>query len=156
MINLKQKKGFLIRDFIIAGVLFGMVLALFIFALADTNNNYANIPDVNKNVISPEFESHYSQFDAIINKANGMTSAVQSSGGLSFLGAFDVAFNSVFTVIALVWSSVLIYTGMAKWIPQDFTFISAGPVTLVLGGVIAIISIYLIFVWVSSISRGKL
>jgi hypothetical protein len=155
-IKLQQKKGFLIRDFVIAGILFGLVLALFVFAIADTSNNYSNIPGVNHEVVSPSFANHYSQFDSIINKANAMTSAVQGSGGLSLIGTFDVAFNSVFTVIKLIWDTVLIYTNLAKWIPQDFTFISASPVTLFLSAMLGIISIYLIFVWLSSIMRGKI
>lgn len=156
MINLKSKKGWLIRDFIIAGVLFGLVLALFILAIGDTSNNYSNIAGVNHDVVSPSFAAHYSQFDNIINKANGMTSAVQGSGGLSIIGTFDIAFNSVFTVIKLVWDTILIYTNIATFIPQDFPFLSFGPISIFLSAMLGIISIYLIFVWLSSIMRGKI
>jgi hypothetical protein len=156
MINIIQKKGWLIRDFVIAGILFGLVLALFVIAIADTSNNYSNIPGVNHNVVSPTFANHYSQFDSIINKANSMNSAVNSPSGLSLVGAFDVVFNSVFTVIKLVGDTILIFTGLSKFIPQDFNFIAAQPAIIFLQALLGIITVYILFVWISSVSRGKL
>lgn len=156
MAKLKQKRGFLIRDFVIAGILFGLVLGLFVLAIADLNNNYTNIPDVNKDVINPDFESHYATLNQYLTKANSMTSATQGSGGLSLIGTFDVAFNSVFTVIALIWETIKIYTGMGSWIPEDFNFISKAPAARFISAIIAILTIYLIFVWLSSIMRGKI
>jgi hypothetical protein len=156
MVKIHNKKGFLIRDFVIAGILFGLIIGLFVLAIADTNNNYSNIAGISKDVVSPTFASHYANINQYLTKADSMTSAVQGSGGFSLIGTFDVAFNSVFTVIALIWETIKIYTGMASWIPQDFSFISATPVKLFLSGIIAIITIYLIFVWLSSIMRGKI
>ena len=156
MINLKQKKGWLIRDFLIAGVLFGLVMGLFVIGIADTSNNYSNIPGVNHNVINPKMAAHYDIITSQLSKMNGMVSAVQSSGGLSIIGTFDIAFNSVFTVISLLWQSLLIFTGMAAFIPTDFNFLPFEPINLFLMGILAIVSIYLIMVWLSSIMRGKI
>jgi hypothetical protein len=156
MIKFKQKKGWLLRDFVIAGVLFGLILGLYVLAIADTSNNYINIPGVNHDVVSPEFASHYAKLNDLLSKSDSMSSAVQGSGGLSIIGTFDIAFNSVFTVIAMIWQTILIYTGLGSWIPNDFTFISAAPMRMFISAVLACGTIYIVFVWLSSIMRGKI
>jgi hypothetical protein len=148
---LNNKKGFLIRDFVIVGILFGMIIALFITQVASIQNNYPAA-----NIISPEFESHYSKLSTNLEQLNTANKAVQSPGGLNLIGAFNVAFNSVFTVIAMVWDGVLIYTGMASYISSDFTFFDQTTIFMFLGGAIACITAYLIFIWLSSVTRGKI
>ena len=149
--RIKQKFGFLIRDFVIVGILFGMIIALFIVLVASTANNYNNT-----DIISPSFAAHYSQLTAFKSDLDTSNQAVQSSGGINLIGAFNVAFNSVFTVIAMVWDSLLIYTGMAQNIAGDFSFLDSGTIFMFMGGLIAILTAYLIFIWISSVSRGKL
>jgi hypothetical protein len=147
----KQKKGFLLRDFIIVGILFGMVISLYILQVASIAQNYNN-----NDIISPEFSEHYSTLQTNLDKLDTSTQAVQGTGGLNLIGTFNIAFNSVFTVVAMVWDSVLIYTNMAGNVAGDFTFLDQSTITIFLSGVIAIILTYLTFVWLSSVSRGKL
>ena len=147
----ESKKGFLIRDFIIVGIIFGMVIALFVTLVASVANNYDNTA-----IINPAFAQHYSKLSTNLAQLNMANKAVQGSGGLNLIGTFNVAFSSMFTVIAMVWESVAIYTGMASNIPGDFSFLDSGTILMFLGGVIAILVVYLIFVWLSSITRGKI
>lgn len=152
----RQKKGWLIRDFVIAGLIMGMIIGLLVLSIADINNNYLNVPGVNHDVVSADFASHYSTLSNTLDKANSMTKSVQGEGGFSLVGAFDVVFNSAFTTIALVWDTILIYTGMATNIPQDFNFLANAPITIFFSTLIAIVTIYLVFVWLSSVTRGKI
>jgi hypothetical protein len=146
-----NKKGFLIRDFVAVGLIFGIIVALYIVAVGSIANNYNN-----QDIISPSFSAHYNHLADNLAKLDVSNKAVQGSGGLSLIGAFNIAFNSVFTVIAMVWDSVTIYTGMASSMVSDFSFLDGGTLTLFLRGCIAILVVYLIFIWLSSVTRGKL
>lgn len=151
---LKSKHGWLLRDFVIAGIIFGIVISMFLFSVADIAQNYDDTT-----MISPSFASHYSSLQSQLSKLDKANSAVQggtNGQGLNLIGTFNVAFNSMFTVIVMVWDSILIYTGMVTNIPADFPFLSGSVVMVFLSGLVAILTAYLIFVWLSSVTRGKI
>lgn len=147
----KQKKGFLIRDFVVVGILFGLIVGLYILQVASLADNYNNTE-----IVSESFATHYSNLQSNLDKLDTSYRAVKGSGGLNLYGTFNIAFNSVFTVIAMVWDSVNIYTSMGASLTSDFTFLDSTVTNLVIQAVIAIIVVYLIFIWVSSVSRGKI
>jgi hypothetical protein len=149
--KLQQKKGFLARDFVVAGILFGLIIALFIVQVASVANSYHNTE-----IISPSFAAHYDKLSTNLNSLDTSYAATKGSGGLNLIGAFNVAFNSVFTVIIMVWDGIMIYTGMVTNVAGDFSFLDKSTVYLFLTGIIACITAYLIFVWLSSVSRGKI
>ena len=148
---IKQKKGWLLRDFIVVGILFGLVIALYVIQVASVANNYNN-----QDIISPAFEEHYSHLTDNLNQLNTAYSATKGTGGLDLIGAFNVAFNSVFTVIVMVWDGIAIYTGMASHIAGDFSFLDQSTILLFFSAIIAMLTAYLIFIWLSSVSRGKI
>lgn len=150
-LKFKQKKGWLLRDFVIVGIVFGIVIALYVIQVASIAQNYNN-----QDIISSSFANHYSQLQHNLGKLDTSTKAVQGSSGLSLIGTFNVAFNSVFTVITMIWDGLLIYTGMASNMAGDFNFLDSATIFMFLGGVIAILTTYLIFVWLSSVTRGKI
>lgn len=154
LLLIKGKKGWLLRDFVIVGIIFGMIISLFLFSVASIAEKYND-----DTMISADFQKHYSVLSQNLNKLDSANKAVQggSNGqGLGLIGAFDVAFNSVFTVIVMVWDSIAIYTGMASNVSNDFPFLDGKVIILFLSGLIAILTAYLIFVWLSSVSRGKI
>jgi hypothetical protein len=147
----KQKKGFLLRDFVIDGIIFGLIISLFIISVASIANNYNNT-----NIISPSFAAHYSQLSATLSSLNTTYSAVKSPSGLNLIGTFNVIFNAVFTVVTMVWGEVTIYSGMIYYVPGDFSFLDQATTLLFLGGILAMVVAYLIFVWMSSVTRGRI
>jgi hypothetical protein len=147
----KQKKGFLLRDFVIVGILFGIIISLYIINVASIANNYQNTE-----IISPQFAEHYNKLSTNLNNLDTGYNAVKGTGGLNLIGSFNVAFNSVFTVIVMVWDGIMIYTGMTQNLASDFTFLDKSTVYVTITGIIACITAYLIFIWLSSVSRGKL
>jgi len=149
--KMKQKKGFLLRDFVVVGILFGLVVALYIIMVGSMANNYHNTE-----IVSASFSEHYSKLGTNLNQLDTSFSSVKGSGGLNLIGTFNIAFNSVFTVVSMVWDSLMIYTGMAGNIAGDFSFLDQAVVLLFFGAVIAILTTYLIFIWLSSVSRGKI
>lgn len=146
-----DKKGWLLRDFVVTGLLFGLIVSLYILQVGSLADNYNN-----HEIVSDSFAAHYDQLNA--NKDNLETSfqSVKSGNGLDLVGTFNVAFNSVFTVINMMWDSLLIYTDMIPNVVGDFNFLDSTTIIIFLSGIIAIITTYLIFIWLSSISRGKL
>lgn len=147
---MKDKRGFLLRDFVIVGILFGTIVALYIIQVASIANNYNN-----QDMIDPNFAEHYSKLQTNLNQLDTSYNAVKGTGGLNLIGTFNVAFNSVFTVVVMIWDGVQIYTGMASNVSGDFSFLDQSTTMLFLSAVIAILVTYLIFVWLSSVSRGK-
>lgn len=146
-----NKRGFLLRDFVVTGLIFGLVVALYIIQVASVADNYNN-----QEIISPSFAEHYDKMSENTAKLENSFSAVKSGNGLDLIGTFNIAFNSVFTVINMLWDSLLIYTNMIPNIVGDFTFLDATTIFLFLGGILAIITAYLIFIWLSSVTRGKI
>ena len=148
---LKQKKGFLVRDFVLAGILFGIVIALFIISVGSIATNYNNT-----DMVSPQFAAHYNKLQSNLNSLDSAYLATKGSGGLNLIGTFNVVFNSVFTVITMAWDGIAMYSGMATNISGDFSFLDQATALLILTSLIACILIPLIFVWLSSVSRGKI
>ena len=147
----KQKKGFLLRDFVAVSIIFGLIIAMYIIMTGAIANNYNN-----QDIVSPSFAAHYSQLSTNLNNLNTAYSNVKGTNGLNLIGTFNVVFNSVFTVIAMVWDSITIYSSMAMNISGDFSFLDQSTSLLFLSGLIALIVVYLMFVWLSSVSRGKI
>lgn len=148
---IKQKKGFLLRDFVIVGIIFGLVISMYILAVADIATNYNN-----NNIISDNFAQHYSKLNDNLGQLDVSYKSVKGTEGLNLIGTFNVAFNSVFTVIVMVWDGITIYGNMAVNVADDFTFLDRNVMLIFLGAVVAMITTYLIFVWLSSVSRGKI
>ena len=144
------KKGVLTRDFVIAGVLFSGIVALFVLAILGISSEYDNNLLVNE-----EFSSNYNKLTALTEGVETSRSATSETGGLSFIGTFDVAFQSTFTVIQMVFNTLDLFGTMSDSFAEDFgldnTVVSVG---FIIG--LAIITIIIVFIWISSISRGKL
>jgi hypothetical protein len=147
----KNKKGFLIRDFVVAGIIFGIIMLMFSLAVVSIADNYGNTEIVNE-----KFSENYNKLQANLDALDTSFKEVKGGSGLNLIGTFDIAFNSVFTVIAMVWNGLTMYTDMIGSLISDFTFLNANIVSKFLQGIIAIITVYLIFVWISSVTRGKL
>ena len=146
-ITFKQKKGWLPRDFVVVGIIFGLTVAMYIIMVSAVANNYNN-----QEIINADFANHYSVLNQNLNKLDTSYSAVTATGGLNLVGTF----NAVFTVIAMVFSGVGIYTNMAASAASDFLFLDKSTVLIFFQSVIAMMVAYLIFTWVSSVSRGKI
>jgi hypothetical protein len=110
----------------------------------------------NTNMTSESFSDNYNKLQDNLDNLDTSFQATKGEGGLNLIGTFNVVFNSVFTVIAMVWDSLLLYTGMATNISQDFSFLDSTTTLLILSALIAMITAYLMFVWLSSVTRGKL
>lgn len=147
MIN---KKGFLIRDFVVAGVLSSLMIAMFVLAIAGIQNEY------NSDLLTnPEFADNYDQLTDQVGKIETARSTAAAGEGLNFLGTFDVVFQSTFTAIQLVFSTLNLFGDMTGSFAEDFGFDPLVTQTFFIA-VLAILTALIVYLWISSISRGKL
>ncbi len=148
---LKSKKGFVTRDFVIAGLLFTGVVAMFVLFIAGMAAEYDQ-PDL----VSESFSDNYDKLGDLSDKVEIMRSTTAAGEGLSLIGAFDIAFTATFTVIQLVFSTLALAGTIPAKIIVDFTFIDSIVAAnfFILG--LAILTTSIIFIWISSVSRGKI
>ena len=148
--KITSKKGALTRDFVMAAVLFSGVVALFVLGIAGISNEYDSTL-----LVDEEFSQNYDKLAGLTDGIKVTRSAAADTGGLSFIGTFDVAFQSTFTVIQMVFSSLDLFGGMSDSFAGYFDL---DPTVMRIAFVIALslLTILIVFLWISSISRGKL
>ncbi len=147
MIN---KHGFLTRDFVIAGVLFSGIVALFVLMIAGISDEYDSTLLTNED-FAANYDTLVQQTDRI-ETARGTASA---GDGLSFLGTFDVAFQSTFTVIQMVFQTLNLFGDMSGSFAEDFG-VDPSVVRITFLIALSILTTIIVFVWISSISRGRI
>jgi hypothetical protein len=148
MIN---KKGFLLRDVVITGVLFTGIMALFVLMIGSISNNY-NAPDL----VSQEFSDNYDKLTNITSGIEISRGELSANQGFSLIGSFDIAWNSIFTVVSLVFSTLALYGTMASTMISQFTFIPASVIFIFMQIALSIFTAYIVFTWMSSVLRGKI
>lgn len=144
-----NKKGYLTRDFVQAGLLLTGIVALFVIMIGGIAAEYDNT-----DIVSEDFAKHYDKLSDITDNVEVIRETTTSGEGLSFRGAFDVAFGAAFTGIQLVFSTLTLLGSVVSNFSQDFGVPKAVADLLFTIG-LSIITVVLIFVWLSSISRGR-
>ena len=147
MIN---KKGFLTRDFVISGILFSGMVALFVLMIAGISDEYDSTLLVNE-----DFAANY---DTLLEQTDRIETARETASagdGLSFLGTFDVAFQSTFTVIQMVFQTLNLFGDMSGSFAEDFG-VDPSIVRITFLIALSILTTIIVFVWISSISRGRI
>ena len=145
-----DKKGFLTRDFVIAGILFSGIIALFVLSIAGIQDEY----DTDQ-LTNPEFAANYDRLTEQTEKIETARAASAAGEGLSFIGTFDVAFQSTFTVIQMVFSTLDLFGDMTGSFAEDFG-LDPTVTRIVFLIALAILTTIIVFIWISSISRGKI
>lgn len=145
-----NKKGYLTRDFVIAGIFLMGVIAIMILMVQGVADNY-NRADL----IDEGFSANYDQLSNVTDSVGTILETTRSGSGLSFRGAFDVTFGAAFTAIQLVFSTLGLMQNVFINFAADFGIPTAvSSIVFIVG--FSIIAVTLIFVWLSSISRGKI
>lgn len=148
---LQFKKGWVTRDFVVAALLFTGVVSMFVLFIGGMAAEY-NQPGL----VSESFSSNYNKLGELSDEIEIMRSTTAAGEGLSLVGAFDIAFTATFTVIQIVFSTLALAGTIPAKIIVDFTFIDSTVAAnfFILG--LTIITTMIIFIWISSVSRGKI
>ncbi len=150
--NLKviNKKGFLTRNFIAAGILFSGMVALFVLMIGGISDEYDSTLLTNE-----DFAANY---DTLVEQTNRIETAREASAagdGLSFLGNFDVAFQSTFTVFQMIFQTLDLFGGMSDGFSEDFG-VDPSVVRITFLIALSLLTMYIVWNIISSISRGKI
>lgn len=143
----------LARDWIIVLVLFGLIsgigyLVVEDIASADSGYDVVNMTDEN-------YQDRYDTLTESSSKIYLMQNATASSEGMSVISTFTTMFSATFSIIGIIFGSF----GMATTTMQNFgedIGMSAGLANLVFGGLLVILIAVIVFIIISSISRGRL
>jgi len=143
----------LARDWIIVLILFGLIsgvgyLVVEDIASSDKGYNVANMTD----------ESYQSRYDTLTessSKIYQMQNATTSEQGMSVVSTYTTMFRSTFSIIGLVFGSFSMATTAMNNFAQDIGLDSA-LANLLFGAVLVIVICIIVFVVISSISRGRL
>jgi hypothetical protein len=146
-----NKHGWLLRDFVIVGIVFGILISLYISAVGSIAQNYPA-----SDIVNPSFSAHYNNIQSSLGRLDNSLKAVQGKGGLNPIGTFNVIFNSAYTVISLIFNGIFMYTDIGKNMVSDFPFLDGPTLTGFFLGIVAIITAVIMFIWLSSIMRGKI
>lgn len=145
-----RKKGYLTRDFVIAGIFLMGVIAIMVLMVQGIADSY-NQPAL----VDEQFSANYNKLTNVTNNVETILQTTRSGQGLSFKGVFDVTFGAAFTAIQLVFSTLGLMQTVFINFASDFGIPSAiSGIVFIVG--FSIITVTLIFVWLSSISRGKI
>jgi hypothetical protein len=145
-----NKKGVLTRDLVIGAVLFSAIVAFCVLAIAGISDEYDSTL-----LVDEEFSENYDKLSDFTSGIETIRAAAADTGGLSFIGTFDVAFQSTFTVIQMVFSTLDLFGGMSDNFAEDFGLDSTVVALAFIVG-LSILTAIIVFLWISSISRGKL
>ena len=145
-----NRKGYLTRDFVIAGIFLMGVIALMILMVQGLADNYDR-----QDLVDETFSGKYNQLENITDDVKTMFDTTRSGSGLSFRGAFDVTFGAAFTVIQLIFGIIGLLSNTFANVLSDFGVpLAVGNLLFVI--VFATITVKLVTIWLSSISRGKI
>jgi hypothetical protein len=146
-----NKKGFLLRDVVIAALFGVVIISFFVIFIGGMAYNY-NRPGI----VSASFSQNYDKLNRLTGGIEtSRQSVTNSSSGISLIGAFSVTFNSFFTVVQVVWDSLDIFSSSAASAISDFTFLDPLVIKILFVVLLAALSIYITFVIISSVTRGR-
>ena len=148
--KIQSKQAFLTRNFIIAAILFSGVFALFTAGIIGVADNYQNT-----DIINEEIASNYNKLTETTDKVELARGTTTTGEGLGFRGTFDVAFAATFTVIQLVFSTLDLYGTVAGSFAGDFG-VPTQIVAIFFTIILSILTVIIVWNWLSSISRGKI
>jgi len=151
---IKNKKGeMLARDYFVILVLFGLLTgigALIVADIASSDSGY----DI-ENMTNENYKNRYDTLNKTSEYIGSMANETASSEGLSVASTYTTMFSATFNVIGTVFGSFGLVKDTGSYLMIDAGVPSALG-NLVIGAIMALIIGILVFVIISSVSRGKL
>lgn len=148
-----NKKGWSMRDFLPALIIFALVSGIFYLMIGAEGNNYDR-PDI----VDAKFNEHY-------NNLNELTSSVQqmynssnprtNPGGFELLGSFGTVFKAMISVIGIIFDSITGLNTQFGYLAQDIGIPSVLSF-LVLPAILAILTVIIVLIVLNSAKFGRL
>jgi hypothetical protein len=109
--------------------------------------------------ITSKQEEQFNKLNDLTEGQSGLETSRQqmtNSSGLKLLGNFDIAFQSTWTVFALVWGTIDLYASMGSNFVITFTFIPSVIIKVLLYVLVSILVAFTVFNLISCVTRGRL
>jgi len=143
----------LARDWVIVLVLFGLITGIGFMIVADIASDESGY-DV-ANMTDEDYRDKYNTFTNSSLDIYKMQNATASGEGLSIFSTYTTFFKSTFNVIGIVFGGFGMAINAMKSFGNDLGMPS-NLVNLIFGAIAVIIFATIIFVIISSVSRGRL
>ncbi|MHA2019053.1 MAG: hypothetical protein ACTSXY_12365 [Promethearchaeota archaeon] len=143
----------LTRDWVIVLVLFGLISGvgyLIVEDIASSSRGYdvTNMTDAN-------YQDRYDTLTESSSKIYLMQNATASKEGISVISTFTTMFSATFSIIGIIFGSLSMATTTLNNFGQDIGM-SSTMANLVFGAISVIIISTIVFIIISSVSRGRL
>lgn len=151
--NLNKKGEFLARDFMISLILFGAVILLCYLVIGDMAHSSTgyDIP----NMTDENFEDRYDTLTEASTTIYQMENASTSEEGMSTVSTYTTFFKATFSIISLIFGSLSMVRSTFTNFATDFGVPSA-VANIGFSAILVIIVVVLVFVIISSVSRGRM
>ena len=143
----------LARDWIIVLVLFGTITgigALIVVDMANSETGY-DVP----NMTDESFQDRYDTLSDTTTDIELMQEATASGEGISVISTFTTVFKATFNVISITFGSFAIANSVMVNFAEDFGVPSV-IANIIFPAILAIITAVIIFVIISSVSKGRM
>ena len=150
---IKNKKGMLARDYIIILILFGSISLLGYLVVVDfagTESGYGI-----DGMVDEDFQSNYDTLTESSSDIYRMRNATASEEGTSIVSTYTTMFRSTFSVISIVLGSVGMTSDTLTFFAEDFE-VPSSVANVMFSAILGILITILIFVIVSSVSKGRI
>lgn len=144
MIN---KKGFTPRQYVVAMLVFGAVIALAYIMIGSMAVEY-DAPGI----VDANFNEHYNNLNEQTEDVQSMLDASSSTSGFNILGTAEILLSSTFSIINIIFGSLSTLRGQLAHIGTDFGIPSEVSV-IVLTALGAILTVFIIFGIVNAVNK---
>lgn len=148
-----NKKGMLARDWVIVLILFGAVTglaALIVVDMANSSTGYNNT-----DIIDEDFQERYDTLSDTTSDVYKMQNATASGEGISVISTYTTVFKATFSIISIIFGSFgLANAAMVNFV-EDFGVPSV-IANVIFPALLVIIITIIIFVIISSVSKGRM
>lgn len=146
----QNKKGFLARTWVTAFITGIAIFSLCYFMVFGLATEYDNIDVINEN-----FQRTYNKYSDLEGDITSMYYGIKSKEGLSVVGTFTTLFSATWGIISIILDSLLMPGAMLRQFSLDVGAPSA-IANIIFTLPLIIITVIVVLVIISSISKGKL
>ena len=147
-----NKKGMLMRDYVIILILFSAIVgigALVVSDISSSDNGYG------VNISDPNFDSTYNKIEQTTSLTDNMKESTFSSQGLGLIGTFEVMFGATRSVFQLIGGSFGLINSLFASLAVSLG-IPLVIANILFGAILSIIIVIIIFIILSSLSKVKI
>lgn len=145
-----NKKGFLVRTWVIAFLIFSSIFALFYLASQEMADDYGE-----SDIVDETYRENYDQFNETGNDYRGIFQDISNGEGLSLVFSATIGvFRALFSTIKVTFASVGILDGVTESFMTDYG-VPEGIANVIFPLVSSIVMVILIFAVISAVNRGN-